>query len=99
MIIAQLDSKRSAISCQRSAISNQLRERFIIQDNTADRKETSTTLTAELESLTKRFTNLTKRFTNPTKRFANLTKGFTNLTVRFARLTVISPECFPRNDL
>ncbi len=62
-----------------------LRERFIIQDNTADHKETVTTLTAELA--------------NPTKRFANPTKGFRNLTVRFARLTVIPRECFLRNDL
>jgi hypothetical protein len=62
-----------------------MRERFIIQDDTADRKETFTTLTIE-------FKNLTKGFTNPTKRFANLTVIFTSLLLE-------SGECFLRNDL
>ena len=77
----------------------ELRECFIIQSKTADRKETFTALMADLENLTKEFTNPTKGLANPTKEFANPTKEFTNLTVRFARLTVISGECFLRNGL
>jgi hypothetical protein len=63
----------------------ELRERFIIQDDTADHKETLTTLTVE-------FKNLTKGLTNPTKRL-------TNLTVIFTSLLLVSGECFLRNDL